>query len=291
MSAVVSVPATIANLGPGFDCLALAVEWRNRITVDRASATSIEVSGPGEDRIPRDESNLVLRALRAWELRACVTPGTYAIRIENEAPYGRGFGSSASAIIGGVVAARELLGGPCLELEIAGEIEGHLDNVSAALLGGITISGYSSREALRIDPPNGLGVVACVAAERLSTSAARKALPSSVPFNDASFNAARASLLTAALASGDLTQLLAGTEDALHQRYRFEIAPDSAALVSALRNHGYAAFLSGAGPSVAVLIPADSADAAESVARQHAPAGWELRVLALSDSGAQVSVV
>ncbi|MHB8512388.1 MAG: homoserine kinase [Actinomycetota bacterium] len=284
----VTVPATIANLGPGFDCLALAVEWRNKVTVSFAGSTSISVSGMGADRIPRDDSNLVLRALRACETGVAGEHRNYEIKIENESPYGRGFGSSAAAIVGGVVAARELLGSGHKALEVAGKIEGHLDNVSAALLGGVTISGFSPTDALRLDPPPELAVLACVAAERLSTSVSRKALPPNVPFKDATSNVSRSSLLVASIASGNLDFLLEATEDKLHQPSRFQIAPDSATLVNVLRSHGYAAFLSGAGPSVAALIHADHADAAESLALQHAPPGWQVVILKPSQDGARV---
>lgn len=286
MSVTVRVPATIANLGPGFDCLALAVAWHNRITVSRVVETTIEVSGPGEDRIPRNADNLVLRAIRAWERATGADPGEYAIGLVNETPYGRGLGSSAAAIVGGLVAARDLVGGEANLLALAGEIEGHLDNVSAALHGGITVSGFAAGEALRLDPPPDLSVVVCVAAERLSTSKARAALPTQIPFEDAVFNTGRAALLAAALASGDTSRLLEATEDRLHQDRRFALAPDAGALVAALRKEGIAAFLSGAGPSVAALVPGDQAAEAEQAAATLAPPGWEHRRLSIDPDGA-----
>lgn len=272
----VRVPATVANLGPGFDCFGFAIAWHNRVSVAHAAATTIEVSGPGDDRIPRDETNLALRAIRAWEKANGLGRGEYAIRIENSSPYGRGFGSSAAAIAGGLVAARALLGGEASVLRLAGEIEGHMDNVSAALLGGVTISGFASDDAIRLDPPASIVPLCCVAPGRLSTSAARKALPKNVPFADAVANAGRAALLAAAIATGDPSRLLAATEDRLHQPARFALAPDTGAYVAALRAEGIAAFLSGAGPSVAALVGREDLAEARAAATRLAAEGWEV---------------
>ncbi|HEX9696638.1 MAG TPA: homoserine kinase [Actinomycetota bacterium] len=288
MSVTVRVPATIANLGPGFDCLGLAIAWHNRITLEAAGTTTVHVSGPGEDRIPRDASNLVLRSVRAWEAAVGADAGEWAITISNEAPYGRGFGSSAAAIVGGLVAARAILGGGASLLALAGEIEGHLDNVSAALLGGVTISGYATADAFRLPPPDSIAVLACVAPGRLSTSKARAALPAQIPFADAVFNASRAALLAASIATGDPTRLPAATEDRLHQDRRFAIAEDAGALARALRADGIAAFLSGAGPSIAALVAAGDAPSAANAARTHAPDGWEIRIVPFDPSGAVV---
>lgn len=291
----VSVPATIANLGPGFDCMGLAVAWRNRVTVGRSldpSATepSIEITGPGSDRIPRDERNLVMQTLRACERAAGAEPAAWSVLIENVTPYGRGLGSSACAIVAGAVAA--LHSGLAIDpLTIAGEVEGHLDNVSAALLGGITISGFAPDKALRIEPPDGLTVLACIAPGRLSTKQARAALPEAVPFSDAVFTAGRAAVLAGSLAAGDLSYLMEATEDRLHQQARFGIAPDAATVCAALRDAGFAAFLSGAGPSVSALVRTEDAERAAEVARAAASAGsgeWQVLPLAIDPRGAVV---
>lgn len=288
MSVAVRVPATIANVGPGFDCLGFAIAWHNRITLASTDVTRIDVTGPGADRIPRDEKNLVLRAVRAWEHAIGAPPQSWAITINDDAPYGRGFGSSAAAIVGGVVAARALLGGDANALAIAGALEGHLDNVSAALLGGITVSGYAPDDALRIEPPDTIVPLVCVAPGRLSTSAARASLPRQVAFGDAAANAARAGLLVASIASSDPARLLAATEDRLHQPARFALAPDTGALVANLRERGIAAFLSGAGPSVAALVPTADSSGAEATARAVAPDGWEVRIVPFEPAGATV---
>jgi homoserine kinase len=285
----VRAPATIANLGPGFDCLGLAIAWHNTITLSPAETTTIEVTGGGAERIPRDDRNLALRAVRAWEKATGREPGEFEITIDNESPYGRGFGSSAAAIVGGLVAAKELLGGDASILKLAGELEGHLDNVSACLLGGVTVSGYAPDDALRIDPPSGIAVLACVAPGRLSTSEARAALPARVALKDASFNSARTALLAASLASGDPARLMQATEDRLHQNRRFQMAPHTGAMVRALREKGIAAFLSGAGPSVAALVAADRAEKDSRTAKAVAGEGWDVRVVEIDAAGAVVT--
>ncbi|HVL88676.1 MAG TPA: homoserine kinase [Actinomycetota bacterium] len=286
MSVTVRVPATIANLGPGFDCLGLAIAWHNRVTLAPAGTTTIAVTGPGEDRIPRNDNNLVLRSVRAWEAAVGAAPGEWAIDIDNDAPYGRGFGSSAAAIVGGLVAARAAIGGDANVLALAGEIEGHLDNVSAALLGGITVSGYAPGDAIRIEPPSRIVPLVCVAAGRLSTKEARASLPAQVPFGDAVANASRAALLVAVLTADDPARLLAATEERLHQPPRFRIAPETGALVAALRSEGIAAFLSGAGPSVAALVAADEAGDIRALAERAAPEGWDVRIVPFEANGA-----
>jgi homoserine kinase len=288
MSVTVRVPATIANLGPGFDCLGLAVAWHNRITLVPASTTTVDVTGPGEERIPRDEANLVLRGIRAFEDASGNPRMDWKIRIENSSPYGRGFGSSAAAIVGGIVAAQASMPDDrgADPLALGGALEGHLDNVAPALMGGITLCGFSANDAMRIEPPPGLVVVACVAAERLSTAKARAALPKEIAVSDAIFNISRTALLAAALGAGDFDRLLQATEDRLHQPARFEIAPDSGALAQTLRAGGYAAFLSGAGPSVAALVPVDRAHDCARRASEIAPPGWTVRILEIDTFGA-----
>jgi homoserine kinase len=286
---VVSVPATIANLGPGFDCMGLAIAWRNDITLVLAAETSVTIEGPGEGEIPTDpDRSLILRAVRAWERAVGMSPVPVRAHLVSRTPYGRGFGSSSAAIVGGLVAARVLLGGEAPILSLAGELEGHLDNVAPCLLGGACISGFAVDDTLRLEPPPGLRIVACVAPSRLSTKAARGALPAEVPFTEAVFNASHAALLAASLASGDLGRLLEATEDRLHQEHRYALAPDTGALAKGLRGNGYAAFLSGAGPSIAVLTPSDQAEEARMCAASLAPEGWDISVVALDANGAYV---
>jgi homoserine kinase len=284
---VVRAPATIANLGPGFDCLGVALAWHNEVSVERepSGGLTITVAGQGAESIPRDAANLVARAI------ASVAGSADALRIHltNAIPFGRGFGSSASAIVAGLVAARALDGGawdPAALVAAAADIEGHADNVAPCVYGGATVVAGSA--VLPLGAPAGIDVLACVSPMALSTEAARRALPSQVPFADASANAARAALLAASLARGDVGHLLEATADALHQPARFVLAPDAGRLVEGLRSAGFAAFLAGAGPSVAALVPAADAAGAAAVAGRLAPEGWEVRRVAVDPDGTAV---
>jgi homoserine kinase len=284
---VVRAPATIANLGPGFDCLGLALAWHNEVGVERdpSGELNVTVSGQGAGDVPRDASNLVVRAI------ASVLGSASGLRVHlmNAIPFGRGFGSSSAAIVAGLVAGRALEGRPWDPVELvraAADIEGHADNVAACVSGGACV--VSGDAVLPIGAPAGIEVVACVAPMALSTEAARRALPAQVPFHDAVANAGRAAMLAAALATGDPAYLLEATEDALHQPARFGLAPESGALVNALRREGIAAFLAGAGPSVAALVPSPRADAAEAAAGRFATDGWDVRRVQIDASGAAV---
>lgn len=284
----VRVPATVANVGPGFDALALALDWTNEIHVDPAPQLEIDVQGEGADTISRDADNLVARAIGrvlGATPRACIT-------IVNRFPFGRGFGSSAAAIVGGLVAGRALAARNETDEELlqdAIEMEGHADNVSACMLGGITVS-LPGTSTARLNPPPGLTAVVAVAPAPLATHEARRALPVVVSFGDAAATAARAARLTAALATGDTAALLAATDDVLHQPARFTLAPESGALVAELRKAGFAAFLSGAGPSVAALVSEHDAERARDHAARFAPSGWDVRTVGLSPTGAKMIV-
>jgi homoserine kinase len=284
---VVRAPATIANLGPGFDCLGLALSWHNEAGVERAASgeLSVTVAGQGAAEIPRDVTNLVVRAL------ASVTGSSSGLRVHltNAIPFGRGFGSSSAAIVAGLIAGRALTGGswePPELIAAAAELEGHADNVAPCVTGGACVVAGGS--VLPLGAPAGIDVIACVAPTSLSTEAARRVLPAHVPFADAVANAGRAALLAAALATGEASHLLAATEDVVHQPARFTLAPDAGQLVEALRGEGIAAFLAGAGPSVAALVPGAVAATAETAARRLAPERWEVRRVAVDGRGAQV---
>lgn len=283
----VRAPATIANLGPGFDCLGVAIAWHNEIRVERdpGGGLTVTAAGHGADEIPRDASNLAVRAI------ATVLGSSDGLRVHltNAIPFGRGFGSSAAAIVGGMLAAHALEGkhaSAASFVNAAAALEGHADNVAPCILGGaVAVAGDT---VLPLGAPAGIEILVCVAPMALSTEAARKALPAEVAFSDAAANAGRAALLTAALLSGEAGHLLSATEDRLHQPPRFALMPASGRLVEQLRNAGIAAFLAGAGPSVAGLVPAASAAAAEASARGLAPDGWEVRRTSFDGAGAVV---
>lgn len=284
----VLVPATTANLGPGFDCLGLALDLHNRITLrELESGQTIEVAGEGSDRLPADSSNLVLRAAERVFSETGRRPAGCHIRQENHIPISSGLGSSAAAVLGGILAANAVVGSPLDQrelLELAAEMEGHPDNVTPALFGGLTlaVSGASRLVVERFQIPQ--QKVAVVLPEFiLSTSAARQALPRQVSLADAVFNIGRAGLLIRALEKGDYTRLAVAMEDRLHQPYRLPLIPGMTEAFEAGRNAGAAAVaLSGAGPSVIAFARADHEKIALAMGRAFAAAGLQYRSWILS---------
>jgi homoserine kinase len=287
----VRAPASSANLGPGYDSFGLALSRHDEVTAT-VTGTSLRVTatGSGADELPTDERHLVVRASRAAFERLAGQPAGLRIDCRNTIPHGRGLGSSAAAIVSGILLARALTeNGPSLldddgVLALATELEGHPDNVAACLLGGATVAWTEAGlgRAARFSPA-GLLPVLLIPTQRSATEAARAVLPATVPHQDAAFNVARAGLLVLALA-GRPELLFAATEDRLHQRYRAAGMPDTAGLVDRLRAAGLPAMVSGAGPSVLVLAT-DHAQLAQVTAL--APADWECAPLAPSD-GAQL---
>jgi homoserine kinase len=262
------VPATSANLGPGFDALGLALTLHDEVEARvTASGLDIEVSGEGAaDVADAREKHLIVRAMRAAfdELGGGQPPGI-ALRCVNRIPHGRGLGSSAAAIVAGVLAARAL-GGVSVAaddaLPLANHLEGHPDNVAPCLYGGLTVAwtidgpGTVAR-AVRLDPLAAVKPVVIIAPAPVSTEVARGLLPRSVPHRDAARNAGRAALLIAALTRRP-EALLDATEDRLHQDYRAPAMPATHDLVARLRAAGVPAVVSGAGPSVLAFL--DSGD-------------------------------
>ena len=258
----VRVPATSANLGPGFDALGLALALHDTVEArtDRPGLT-IEVTGQGEATAQAGESHLVVRAMRETFGLLDGQPPGLALRCANRIPHGRGLGSSAAAIVSGILAARALVHGGAARLpdgavlRLASDLEGHPDNVAACLLGGLTIAwtGDGGAQATRLSPLPSIVPVAIVAPESLATERARGVLPESVPHADAAAGAARSALLVAALTSTPGV-LLEATRDWLHQPYRAGMMPETAKLVRRLREAGVPAVVSGAGPSVLAFL-------------------------------------
>ena len=262
----VQVPATSANLGPGFDSFGLAFGMYDRYVAQilDEGGLDIDVTGEGSDEVPRTDKNLLVKAINKGFDYLGGRPKGLAVRALNVIPHGRGLGSSASAIVGGLVLARSLVltGADKMSdealLNLATEMEGHPDNVAAALYGGATIAWQDLVKAksvahavhLPVDPR--IKVMAFIPASALATSKARKMLPESIPFADAQRNTSNAAIMTQALTiRPDL--LFTATEDFLHQSYRQEAMPSSFALMTKLRAAGIAAFISGAGPTVLAL--------------------------------------
>lgn len=289
----VTVPATSANLGPGYDSLGLALELRDELEGEVvADGLSVEVVGAGEGSVPLDESHLVVSAMRAAFDALGGQPPGLRLRCTNVVPHARGLGSSSAAIVGGLVLARALVAGGSLVLddaalfELGARMEGHPDNVSPALHGGFTISGHDDDGfwtiASPVDPR--VAVVVFVPPDGVSTEVARGLLPSQVPHADAAADAARTALLVAALA-GRPEHLLRATRDYLHQEQRRPAMPASLALVDALRADDVPAVVSGAGPTVLAFV--DGPAGGERLLTR-CPHGWTAHVLAVSTSGARV---
>lgn len=284
----VEVPATSANLGPGFDCLGLALDLHDTLTAEVVeSGLVVEVEGEGADTLPRDERHLVVRAMAAaFDLAGVPMPGL-RLRCENRIPQARGLGSSSAAIVGGLALGRALLeDGPAVLpdpalLTLANRIEGHPDNVAPALFGGFVVSGQDAEDVwadrARVAPQ--VSAVAFVPPDAVSTEAARGLLPAEVAHAAAAANTGRAALLVAALADAP-DRLLRATEDFLHQEYRAPAMPESLALVHALRADGLAAVVSGAGPTVLVLTAGDPAPLLT-----RCPEGWTSYALAVDHTG------
>ncbi|MTB89190.1 homoserine kinase [Aeromicrobium senzhongii] len=279
----VRVPATSANLGPGFDSLGLALSWYDEVTAEvTESGLTFDIRGEGADEVPRDETHLLYRAMDAAFDLLGEHPAGVHLTCRNTIPHGRGLGSSAAAIVAGVVLARALVVGGADRLDdrtlfgLATDLEGHPDNVAPALFGGFTISWVdgAAAETLRLDVD--VDVTVFVPPEAVATSVARGLLPAEVPHADASFNAGRAALLVAAL-TGAPERLISATEDRLHQTYRADAMPESYKLLRRLRVEGVPAVVSGAGPTVLAF--------AHGV-QEWNPPGWAERELRVSSQGA-----
>jgi len=287
----VRAPATSANLGPGFDALGLALTLHDDVDAwIRPAGLSIEISGEGADLADAGEEHLVVRAMRAAFAVTGTQPPGIGLRCVNRIPHGRGLGSSAAAIVAGILAARALAGtdgqdrdGNAAEsglatgalpddavFRLATGIEGHPDNVAACLGGGLTIAWTVSGRPhmIRLEPLASIRPVICVAPAPIRTEVARRLLPDLVPHKDAAANAGRSALLVAALTQlpaptspgtgagspDGAGALFDATRDWLHQDYRSAAMPETDALVRRLRGKGIPAVVSGAGPSVLALL-------------------------------------
>lgn len=260
---LVRVPASSANLGPGFDTFACALALHMELEVEETGSFAVET----DLRIARDRRNL---AVRGFERLA--DPSRFTFRIRSQIPLSGGLGSSASAYVAGLLAADHLFELDADALALATELEGHPDNVAAALRGGFVVC--ADGEATRLDPPSGLEAVVVVPEEPVRTKAARAALPEQVPIADAVFNASHGALLMLGLARGDLELVGRGLGDRLHQPYREHLFPRSMDLVRRAPSLGaLGATISGAGPTVLVWCHYEATAAVVEALRAEAE-GW-----------------
>jgi homoserine kinase len=295
----IQIPATSANLGPGFDSLGLALGMHDRYVAQILDdpGLDIDISGEGADVLPRTEKNLLVKAMYRGFKFLGGEPKGVAVRALNVIPHGRGLGSSASAIVGGLMLARSLVltGDDKMSnedlLNLATEMEGHPDNVAAAIFGNATIAwsedqrGKNVARAVQIQVDPRISAIAFIPEGAVATSKARKLLPENVSHADAVANTTRGELLIYALTSRpDL--LLIATEDFLHQKYRQEAMPKSFALLNKLRAAGVAAFISGAGPTVLALHTGDANEITE--LQRAAGSVFEVKALSICTTGAGI---
>jgi len=291
-TATVSVPATSANLGPGFDSLGVALELRDVVTatVSDVAGIRVEVSGEGSDSLPNDEKHLVAAVLNKALEKLGIEVVGLDLTCNNSIPQGKGLGSSAAAIVAGLALAQALALDGHVDLDWvfaqAADYEGHPDNAAACVYGGLTVAwtnDVSHSRSLEILPS--IHAVVGFPASELLTDKARGLLPELVPHADAAFNVARSALLIVGLTQ-DASVLVEATDDRLHQNYRAQAYPDSISAVSALRVAKIPACISGAGPAVLAFASADQISASQEILANH---GFAAHSLAFAAVGLQIS--
>ncbi len=253
----VQVPATTANLGPGFDCLGMALQLYNSVEMSvTPSGLLIEVQGEGSPDIPRNEDNLVYQAALKVFKQAGYRPPGLKIKLNNNIPVARGLGSSTACIVGGMIAANIISGNHLNQKDIinlAYGMEGHPDNVCAAIIGGIVVAVPADGEVrcLKIPPPKNLRAAVTIPEFPLFTRTSREVLPQQVPMSDVIFNLGRVALLVSALYTGDINQFGVAMEDRVHQPYRTTLVPGMKKVFAAAKLAGAKGItLSGAGPAI-----------------------------------------
>lgn len=291
----ITIPATTANIGPGFDCLGMALNLYNSIEIyEDVDKLTIEIDGVSSE-IDSDENNLIYIAIK--RLYSEVSKRVPPIRIVEKVniPISRGLGSSAACIIGGLMAANVLLGSPFGKdriLDIANEMEGHPDNITPALLGGFVISAVtdSGIRYIRHSVDSNLKLIAMIPDFTLQTSKARSVLPQVVDYKDAVFNVGRSSLLTASLITGNLDNIRYAVEDKLHQPYRLNLIPDGEKLYTAAYENGADAFfISGSGSTLMAVVSQDEVLEKMKGFCKGLSTNWEVRTLQVDNCGIKVS--
>lgn len=286
MKVSVKVPATSANLGPGFDCMGLAIPLYNTITIEETvlPGTGVEINVlAGEDmenelrldHIPMDENSIIYRAVELLYNSIGQTPSELKITIQSQIPIARGLGSSASVIVGGLIAANELLGKPADEvalLSIATEVEGHPDNVTPAIVGGLVLTSREDDGSIvykKLDWPEEWRLTVCVPDYELATDISRSVLPKEVPMHDAVFNAQRMAMFVHAIHTKDDELMKLALKDKLHQPYRMKLVPGLEKIIANLKHEEdvLGTVLSGAGPSILIVSKGNSQDKIKTIVR------------------------
>lgn len=311
MKVSVKVPATSANIGPGFDCLGLALPIYNTITIEETvlPGTGIEINLMAEneeavdemifDDIPRDENNIVYKAVEMLYNSIGQEPSELKINIQSQIPITRGLGSSAAVIVGGLMAANKLLGSPADEtalLSIATEVEGHPDNVAPAILGGFVLSSQEDDGSIvyrKLNWPEEWDITVCVPDFELSTNIARSVLPENIPMQDAIFNAKHLAMLVEAVNTKDTKLMKVALQDKLHQPYREKLVPGMKEIMEAFKHEDnvLGCVLSGAGPTMLIISHKYDLDKIKSTVREI----WEpqsikvdIKTLKVEPNGAKI---
>ena len=272
MKVSVKVPASTANIGPGFDCLGIALPIYDTITIEETvlPGTGIEINLMAEDEtvdemtfenIPKDENSLIYKAIEMLYNSIGQEPSELRINVQSQIPIARGLGSSAAIIVGGLLAANKLLGNPADEtaiLAIATEVEGHPDNVAPAILGGFVLSNQEDDGTIsycKLKWPEEWDITICIPDFQLATDIARSVLPKEVPMQDAIFNAKHLAMLVQAINTKDSKLMKLALKDRLHQQYREKLVPGMAEIMNAFAHEDgvLGCVLSGAGPSILII--------------------------------------
>jgi len=295
----VRVPATAANIGPGFDCLGMAVDMYNIIEVEEwDQGLCIDVIGEGCNEVPRDETNLVYSSMQKVFDLVGYHPKGIRMTLTNTIPVARGLGSSAACIVGGVVAANALTGSSFSLQELmkmAVEADGHPDNVVPAMVGGITAACMDNDDILyvKMHPPKGIKLVVMIPDFELSTIKARRVIPEAIPLKDAVFNISRTAILVASFLTGRAENFAIATQDRLHQPYRKSLIPHwDDIFLSAERLGAKGVFLSGAGPAIIAILDGNDLNFADQMKKvvssfdQH----WEIRMVNFCNNGVEVCI-
>lgn len=292
--AAVRVPATSANLGPGFDVLGLSLGFYDELTIEVTDAPDEAVIiGEGAIELPTDASHLVIRSARSALDQVGVSVPGLRLTATNQIPQARGMGSSSAAIVAGIALARELIGADKLSvsefINLAGRLEGHPDNIAPCILGGMTIAWMDEQghHAVKLDVHDQIVPVVSIPDFKVPTQTARGLLPLRVPHDDAVFNISRSSLLIYAMTQ-DPSLLFTATEDRLHQRQRADVMPDAFRAIGVLRRAGLPAVVSGAGPTVLTLATPQTQSLVSDLLLS---AGLDFRTLPLSVDKAGVQAV